>query len=321
MSFSKIEPVNPNATPEARALLDFLYQISGRNIMSGQHNFPAHGSRHSDRAAEIAGHYPAVWGEDFGFSVGDHDDITYRQAMIDDAKRQYAAGSIITLMWHAVRPIDEEPVTFKNSIQRKVTDEEWQAIITPGSALYQRWQCQVDVIAGYLKQLNEAHIPVLWRPYHEMNGDWFWWGGKTGPNGYARLWKQLFERLVNHHKLNNLIWVWNANAPRSDNVLPHAACYPGHEYVDILATDIYSNDWKQEYYEDLLALAGGRPVAIGECGHLPPPDVLDAQPKWTWFMAWTDLLVQFNTPESIKAVYNDPRTLNRPAISGFQAGR
>jgi mannan endo-1,4-beta-mannosidase len=315
---TKSEPVNQDTTPEARALLDFLYEISGRYLMSGQHNFPSHGSRYSDKAAEIAGSYPALWGEDFGFSVGDHDDITFRQAMIDDAKRQYAEGSIITLMWHAVRPTEEEPVTFKDSIQGKVTDEEWHALVTPGTDIYERWERQVDIVARFLKQLQDSRIPVLWRPYHEMNGEWFWWGKKVGPNGYAALWKQLFERMVNHHRLHNLIWVWNANAPTSENILPYADCFPGHEYVDVLATDIY-HDWNQSYYEELIKLAQGRPVAIGECGRLPTPGIWDCQPLWTWFMVWTDMIAKSNTPEAVRAAYNYPRTLNRPAIKEFQS--
>ena len=69
----------------------------------------------------------------------------------------------------------------------------------------------VDKIAGYLKELQDAEIPVLWRPYHEMNGDWFWWGKKKGEDGYKKLWSMMYDRFVNFHGLNNLLWVFNTN--------------------------------------------------------------------------------------------------------------
>ena len=70
--------------------------LSGRAILSGQHNFPNHLSKWSDHAAEVTGRYPYIWGWDFGFSAEGKDAITGRDAMIEEAKRQYAAGSIIT---------------------------------------------------------------------------------------------------------------------------------------------------------------------------------------------------------------------------------
>jgi len=108
--------------------------------------------------------------------------------------------------------VDDEPVTFRDSVQGHLTDFEWRELLTPGSALNRRWCAQVDVIAGYLKQLQAAHVPVLWRPYHEVNGDWFWWGGRKGKDGSAALYRQLYDRFVNRHHLDNLVWVWNAGA-------------------------------------------------------------------------------------------------------------
>ncbi len=304
-------PVNPSATPEARELLAFLYQISGHQTLSGQHNTPEHMADYNRRAEEITGKYPAVWGQDFGFSATDMDAVKYRPAVMEEAKRQHAAGSVITLMWHAVRPIEDEPGTFKESICGKITDQDWRDLLTPGTDVYNRWLAQADVIAGFLTGLRDANIPVLWRPYHEMNGDWFWWG-KASDN-YIALWKQMYDRFVNHHRLDNLLWVWNANAP-APHILPYPACYPGAEYVDILATDIYGNDYKPSHYDDLVTLANGKPVALGEVGVMPTPEIIDAQPLWTWFMTWTNFLTNHNTPEAVRALYSSPRVRSRPAM-------
>jgi len=309
-------PVNRDATPEARALLQFLYEISGKRTMTGQHNTPREMSQYNDQAAEITGEYPAVWGQDFGFSEdGDMDGINFRPAIVEEAKKQHAAGSVITLMWHAVRPTEEEPVTFKGSIcDGKLPDADWADLITPGTATHTRWLRQVDVIAALLAQLRDAHIPVIWRPYHELNGAWFWWGARAGKDGYAALYRMMYDRFVNVHKLNNLIWVWNASTPNA-TILPYADCYPGHEYVDVLAVDIYSNEFEQKHYDGLVKQAEGRPVALGEVGNMPTPEILDAQPLWAWFMTWTNFLTNVNKPEDVNRVFHCPKALNRPAMS------
>jgi mannan endo-1,4-beta-mannosidase len=131
-------PVNPNATPEARALLQMLCAVSGNAILSGQHNFPNHLSQHSDATAQVVGKYPYIWGSDFGFTAEGKDAITGRDAMIDEAKKQHAAGAVITLMWHVVRPVDNEPGGWKESVQNKLTDFEWSELITPGTNLNKR---------------------------------------------------------------------------------------------------------------------------------------------------------------------------------------
>ena len=84
--------------------------MSGNGILSGHHNFPNNLSPHCDKVFEITGKYPAVWGSDFGFTDGeDKDPNVHRDRMIEEAKKQAAAGSIITLCWHMLRPTEDEP--------------------------------------------------------------------------------------------------------------------------------------------------------------------------------------------------------------------
>lgn len=306
-------PVNPNATPEARDLLRTICAASGRVLLSGQHNFPNHLSRHSEKTAANVGKYPYIWGSDFGFTGGDDkDSIEGRTAMIEEAIKQHAAGSIITLMWHAVRPIDDEPVQpgsgWRGSIQAKLTDDQWAALTTPGTELNRRWLAQLDVVAGHLKRLREARVPVLWRPYHEMNGNWFWWGGRTGPAGFQALYRMTYERLVNYHRLDNLLWVWNPNQPNR-NAGPYDGYFPGLQYADVLAADVYG-EFLQRHHDDLAELAAGKPIALGEIGRPPSLEVLRTQPKWVWFMGWSDIFDREGT-DAHKALFNDPRTLSR----------
>ena len=270
---------------------------------------PLAGSTRLAGVEKLTGLYPAVFGQDFGFSAaGTWDGINFRQQVVDEAIRRHNDGFIITLMWHAVRPIDEEPVDFSRSIQGKLSEQQWTDLLTPGTEIHERWKSQVDVIAFFLKQLREAAVPVLWRPYHEMNGGWFWWGKRTGEMGYRKLYRMLFERFTNFHRLNNLLWVFNANEVRA-NVDPYHLYYPGDDVVDVLATDVYSNQYADRDYVALLKLAGNKPIALGEVGSIPLVRVLRKQPRWAWFMYWHDPSTLHAEAKQVCDIYRSNETL------------
>lgn len=302
-------PITPNPSPEVVSLLNYLYLISGKQTLTGQHCMPLAGSTRLPGVEKLTGYYPAVFGQDFGFSAaGTWDGINFRQQIVDEAIKRHNDGFIITLMWHAVRPTEDEPVTFEESIQGKLSAQEWLDLFEAGSQVNERWKSQVDVIAFFLKQLREAGVPVLWRPYHEMNGSWFWWGKKTGEPGYRQLYRMLFERLTHFHKLNNLLWVFNANELRL-NVDAYQKYYPGNDVVDILATDVYSNKFTTRDYTALLALAGEKPIALGEVGNIPTTRLLRRQPRWAWFMYWHDSSTLEREKKSVREIYGSKETL------------
>lgn len=298
---------------EAKQLFQFISELEGQTL-SGQHCYNTEPDRYYDEAHRITGKYPAIWGGDFYWDNGDVDP---GYQLVKDAIKKYEDGSIITLMWHVGRPIDSAPYGWKSSVQNTITDENWNDLITPGTLVHNQWLQQVDALAVHLKVLQSKNIPILWRPYHEMNGVWFWWGNRKGKNGYQALWKMLHDRLCKHHNINNLIWVWNANAPRDipkDQAFDYADFYPGHKYVDILATDVYHFDYEQKDYQQLLDLADGKPIALGEVGQLPVPHILEAQPEWKWFMVWSGWLETANTEEGIKNIYELPQIITREEL-------
>jgi mannan endo-1,4-beta-mannosidase len=314
-----VPPVTPNASPEVRALLQILNDLSGRFTLTGQHNFPNTRSRNSEFAAKYIGKTPAIFASDFGFAKpGDTDSYLARPDIVQEAIRQHQRGSLVNLCWHAVPPTADEPVTFRPlpgsdprklaSVQGQLTDEQFKDVLTPGTVLYQHWCAQVDAIAVFLQQLQDAHVPVLWRPYHEMNGNWFWWGGRTGEYSTIALYRQLFDRLVNHHHLNNLIWVWSVDRP-GENAKHHAEFFPGIEYVDILALDVYGSDFAQTYYDSLVALAQGKPVALDEVGNPPPLEILQKQPLWVYYGIWTGM-VRNTSKQQYAALMRAPRILS-----------
>jgi mannan endo-1,4-beta-mannosidase len=307
------QPVNKTASPEAKKLLAFIYSIKGKYIISGQHNFNHQLNLYSDSSYALTGKYPALWGSDFILS-GTSD---LGQDIVNEAIKKWQQGYIVTLMWHQGRPIDEPPYGWKESVQGKLTDAQWNELVTQGTALNKKWLAQIDKIAGYLKQLQDAHVPVLWRPYHEMNGVWFWWGNKKGENGITKLWKMMYDRYTNYHHLNNLIWIWGANGIRDipqDEAYSYKDYYPGANYVDVLGADVYHFDYEQKDYDELLQLAHGKLIALTEVGELPKPEILAAQPEWAWFMVWTNFLWSDNTPERVRQVYGLPQTLDHEIV-------
>lgn len=310
-------PVTPDASPEARALLKFIYTISGQHTLTGQHNFPNTKDDSTVAVARMYGKVPAIFGQDFGFAApGDKDAVAARPDIIAEVKRQHALGSIITLCWHAVPPTADEPVTFQSrrgagatnqnlaSVQGRLTDQQWHDVLTPGTALNQKWCAQVDVIAGFLKQLQAAHIPVLWRPYHEMNGNWFWWGGRPGDTGTKLIYRQMFDRLVNYHHINNLIWIWSLDRPSQPD-RQFVDYNPGPKYFDVAALDVYGSDFKQSYYDDLTVQAAGKPITLAEVGPPPTVAILAQQPRWVWWMCWAGRPRKSN---AVQTLFDDPRS-------------
>lgn len=288
-------------------------------MLAGQHNQPAHGSAWTDWATETAGTVPALWGQDVGFSApGTLDGVDRRGATVEEAVTWHRRGAVVCLTWHAVCPLDDEPVEFEGGVLRTVDEGVLEEVVTRGSALHDRWAAQVDVAARVLLELQDAGVPVLWRPYHEMNGPWFWWGGRPGP--LRALWRQLFDRLVHHHGLRNLVWVWNPSSAYG-SALPFAPFYPGHDVVDALAVDTYGGHWEEEHHEELLRLADGRPVGLGEVGELPSAEVLAAQPRWCWFMAWPDVVAEATTEEQVRRLYQHERVLDLDGLGRLRSTR
>lgn len=308
-------PVNPNATLEARTLLERLYRnVDEGKIVSGQHHneyqmqMPEY-MMDLDRIEAASGKVPMLWGGDLAWNAWQ---------VVELATRAWNRGHIVTLMWHVNRPFDRTPrVDFKSQVQGDFSDEQWKELVTEGTEMNRMWTEQVDSIANYLKILKDRHIPVLWRPYHEMNGEWFWWGWRQGPEGFAKLWKMMYHRMVDVHHLDNLIWVWNANGPRdipNDTALAYDLFYPGNEYVDVLATDVYNRDWKQSHHDQLVELGKGKLIALGELGSLPTPEQLRKMNKFAWFMVWSGFTSErHNTPEALNDIYSMPEVICHPS--------
>jgi mannan endo-1,4-beta-mannosidase len=163
----------------------------------------------------------------------------------------------------------------------------------------------------YLRQLKDAGVPVLFRPFHEMNETWNWWGGRSGANGGAKIYQQMRD-YFDSQGLTNLIWVWNVQ----DNPAGGwAGYYPGANYVDVVSLDVWYKGFPSSGdYQQLQSIAGSKPIAIAEMGKVPDASLLQSQTRWSYFMIWSEQLRQNNTNAEIQAAYFHPRVLNQGEI-------
>ncbi|QGQ96534.1 hypothetical protein EHS13_17400 [Paenibacillus psychroresistens] len=303
-------PVNPNETTEAKDLLAYLYALQGKGMLTGQHEYIEAPDVYAETLKTLTGKYPAVHGYEIGGITGQSDTVLadQRQKVVNSAINWSKNGGIVTMMYHASFP---GACQCWNQVQRTATQAEFDKIVTPGTIEYNLLISDMDKVAVFLKQMKDANVPILWRPYHEMNGGWFWWGQK---NNYAKLWNIMYDRYVNYFHLDNLLWVWNPNAPNS-TASDYASTYPGSNKVDILAADIYNNDYKQSHHDGLIALGGGKPIAIGENGELPSmATATTTQNKWVWQMTWGKMLNENNTNLTVQNFFNHPYAFTRDEV-------
>ena len=135
--------------------------------------------------------------------------------------------------------------------------------------------------AAYLKLLRDADIPVLWRPFHEAAGGWFWWGKDAA--SFKSLWIAMFN-YVKTEGLDNLIWVWTTEGNDAD-------WYPGDQYVDIVGRDVYNKETADcvSEYTSIAENYGNKIVSLSECGTV---GLISEQwasgARWSWFMPWYD---------------------------------
>ena len=294
--------------------------------MSGNSNSILNGMQNDDNAQPFSksqqlydtktSDIPAMWGSDFHFTS---EQIESRSNVVEEAIEQYQQDSVVTLSWHICNPRFGEPCywdawwDYGISVAGNLNDEDWNDLFVEGTPINQNLYEMFDTIALYLQQLQNAGVEVLFRPFHEINQDWFWWGGRPGPNGSSRLFKAIHDYYTNDWQLTNLVWVYDLQD--FDTLTTDVSLYdPGTQYWDVLALDFYLEStpavFTQEKYniisnyalQSALSLDSTttkpKPIAIGECEVIPTSQILQNQPLWTYFLLWAD--VALNNP------YNQP---------------
>lgn len=298
-------PVTPK-----QEVLNYLSSIAGSGVVSGQHNKEpaAAPGRYTQLVKDITGQYPGLWGGDLMFRA---EDVANRQRVIDQAKTEWANGSLVSLTWHVCPPTGGSSCEFEGGVKSKISEADFRATVTDGTALNTAWKRRLDEAVPYLQQLKDAGVPVLFRPLHEMNESWNWWGNRPGSDGGARLYRITRDHLAGKG-LDNLIWVWNVQ----DNPAGGwSSYYPGDSYVDVVSLDVwYKGHPSRSDYQQLQGIAGNKPMAVAELGKMPDAALLDSQTRWSYFMLWSEQLQGNNSNAEIQAGYFHPRVLNQGEV-------
>lgn len=281
---------NPKASAHAQSLYNFLCDTYGNHVISDQQESTWMGS--DDYEFNIiknaSGKFPALRGLDY---MGDDFAGCNRRA-----KKWYDMGGIVTICWHCGSDFSGSHTEAMNS------DLNWSAALTEGTAEYNALIAGMDKGAKALQELQKQGIPVIWRPFHEFDGKWFWWG-KGGADNFKKLWRIMYDRYTNYWGLDNLIW----SLGYCGDV--NGGWYPGDEYVDIIGSDTYVNHTESlaPMYNKTAQVAN-KPVCLHENGPIPNPEKMKADgAKWLWFMTWHTSFIdsnEFNTPSYLKQVYN-----------------
>jgi Glycosyl hydrolase family 26 len=277
----------PGASKEAKALFRYLNDMYGKKILSGQ-MWASWGYDELKYIKELTGKQPAIRGMDF---INTRENEAETQRAID----WWKAGGIPTIMWHWGAPGIGEG--YENSKKAVNID----SIFIAGTPQYKSFWNELEKKADLLEKIRNANVPVLWRPFHELNGNWFWWG-KHGPENFKKLWITMYEYLVNKRKINNLIWVlcYTGN--------PDAAWYPGKAYVDIAGADTYNvgDNPQSGMYKKVKDIVGNKmPIAYHECGTPPHPDKCISEGTiWSWWMEWHTDHLKKTDKEYLKYVYS-----------------
>ncbi|MBQ8715257.1 MAG: hypothetical protein IJ552_08635 [Prevotella sp.] len=322
-------PVDQNATESAKKMYAFLYNNFGKKTISGIMTgdmSSANGdvTQHDDVKAvyQASDKYPALIGFDFMNTTGANEDdywsMSYTNAVIRLVKDTYMRGGIPAFTWHWRDPSRNTNEFYTDRCYMKIsnamkTDGTWNT----SSTLYQNIIKDIDVIADYFIELQDAGIACIFRPLHEASGGWFWWG-REGAEPFKKLYRLIFEEMVNVKGVHNVIWVWNAGEYDQD-------WDPGEAYYDVVSADIYNADYDYSsnyfLFDKLKELTGGTKIlALSENGPIPDIDKEFAEEAvWSWWMPWYQTwggnFVNKTSKEKWRKCMNDDRIVTLEDLS------
>jgi mannan endo-1,4-beta-mannosidase len=273
--------VTPEPDENTVRLYQFLYDHYGKKIVSGVMTHKSMDEVNWLKAN--TGKEPALVGLDFlhcGRGYNWYND----EEPINDAKNYYNRNGIPAFTWHWRDPSRETEAFYTSE-----TDFDVSKIADENSPEYEAMLQDIDYISELLKKLQNNDVPVLWRPLHEASGQWFWWGAK-GPEPCKKLYRLMYERMVNHHGLKNLIWVWTSQQDDSD-------WYPGDDVVDMIGRDIYKDGDHSSQILEFNKLNDDygktKMITLSECGSFPDPDnLVEDEAAWSYFMPWNGKFVR-----------------------------
>ena len=296
-------------TAQVKKLYSYFLEQYGEKIISSVMANVNWNNDCAEKVNKLTGRYPAMNCYDFiHMRYSPANWIDYSK--IDPVKQWYDAGGIVQLMWHFGVPNDEASI---NNSSNWNSSREGNSFVASNALKEGTWENrvfydQMEKVANVILQLQDAGIAATWRPYHEAAGNttlksgaswgkaWFWWGA-DGPDVFKQLWIAMFD-YFKQRGIKNLIWIWtsqNYNGDKSQ-FAQDTDWYPGDQYVDMVARDLYGKDAAANVTEftELQQTYPNKMIALGECGHdtnsqVDGGKISDMWTKgahWSHFLMW-----------------------------------
>lgn len=298
---STVNIADTHATPETKDLFAKLRDNGGNTLFGHQHavdyaiSTPEQNKGTNSDVYALTGKYPAMWGMDtlsfYGYEGPGSQDASIDEnitKMADEVRQADSIGAIVTLSSHWYNPATGG--NFNDTT--RAADR-----LLPGGDLQPKLNEYLDAVARFAQESKRADgtlIPIIYRPLHESNGAWFWWGaGHATDAERIALYRYIVDYLRDTKNVHNLLFAYSPNGTFNGDEQRYLAAYPGDEYVDVLGYDLYDNDsadtvaWAKGAVTDLAmivrkARATGKIPAMTEFGPLGNKGVTGnvTDPEW-----------------------------------------
>lgn len=302
------QPIDKEATPETFALFRNLKKLSENQILFGHQHATEYGhgwSGDADRSdvKSVCGSHPAVIGVDFGgFSIpGESARTQFKASLKKNVEDTYNRGGVTTVAWHFSNPVSGGGFYWKDGVSKPAVK-----YLIPGGEAHEKYKEILDEIGDWAKSIKGAEgesVPVIFRPYHEFDGGWFWWGAPhCTKEEFIALWRFTVSYLRDSLEVHNFLYAFSPdNRFRTEEEFLDR--YPGDEWVDMLGMDNYGDMGRDRNEPDVAAAKlkivsdyaqkTGKLAAFTETG-------LESIPDTTW---WTNTLLKVLKTGNLKLCY------------------
>lgn len=317
-SAQRFSPVDPAATMETRSLFLNLMELSREHTLFGHQHATEYGhgwSREEDRSdvKSVCGSHPAVIGVDIsGLSGGSPESITgHAEQLKKTVVDTYERGGVTTISWHFSNPVSGGGFYWVDSVSLPAV-----RYIIPGGEAHDRY-CEILRTVGdwamSLRGSDGSLAPVIFRPYHEFDGGWFWWGAPhCTKDEFIALWRFTVSYLRDTLGVHHFLYAFSPDN-RFNSEAQFLERYPGDAWVDMVGMDNYGDMGRDRYDPETAAmklkivsdyaLRTGKLAAFTETG-------LESIPDTTW---WTATLLKTMQRHPLQLAYvlvwrNDTRS-------------
>ena len=307
----KISLIDPKATKETKALYRNLHRLSEKYILFGHQHATEYGhgwqgeSNRSD-VKSVTGSHPAVIGVDIAGladnSIPDSIRQKTKRSLLQTVIDTHNRGGITTIAWHFSNPVSGGGFYWLDSVSVPAV-----RLLIPGGSHHEQYKTILKMIGDFARNTKGKKsklVPMIFRPYHEFDGDWFWWGkAHCTKEEFISLWRFTVSYLRDSLGVHNFIYAFSPDN-RFINETQYLDRYPGNEWVDMVGVDNYGDFGRDGKYDleagikklkiiSDYATKAGKVAAFTETG-------LESIPNPTW---WTETLLKALKTEGLKLSY------------------